>query len=99
VKIATEQFDEATTPQAVRREVDAGEARDLFDAKIARGFPGLTGRCLASVACLYTLTADFGFVIEPHPVFPRVLVASPCSGHGFKHSAAIGEAIATRLAA
>jgi sarcosine oxidase len=23
-----------------------------------------------------------------------VLVASPCSGHGFKHSAAIGEALA-----
>jgi sarcosine oxidase len=97
VKIATEQFEEATTPQAVRREVDASEARDLFDAKIARGFPGLTGRCLASVACLYTTTADFGFVIEPHPAFPRVLVASPCSGHGFKHSAAIGEAIASRM--
>jgi sarcosine oxidase len=25
---------------------------------------------------------------------PQVLVASPCSGHGFKHSAAIGEALA-----
>ena len=24
----------------------------------------------------------------------RVLIASPCSGHGFKHSAAIGEALA-----
>ena len=24
----------------------------------------------------------------------RVILASPCSGHGFKHSAAIGEAIA-----
>jgi len=23
-----------------------------------------------------------------------VLVASPCSGHGFKHSAAVGEALA-----
>jgi len=94
VKIATEALEEATTPQAVKREVDASEARDLFDAKIARGFPGLTGRCLASVTCLYTMTADFGFVIEPHPAFPRVLVASPCSGHGFKHSAAIGESIA-----
>jgi sarcosine oxidase len=24
----------------------------------------------------------------------RVVVASPCSGHGFKHSAAIGEVLA-----
>ncbi len=97
VKIATEQVDEATTPQSVRREVDTREARELFEAKIAQGFPGLTGRCLASVACLYTMTADSHFVIEPHPAFPRVLVASPCSGHGFKHSAAIGESIAARL--
>ena len=97
VKIATEQLDEATTPEAVRRDVDASEAHGLFDAKIARGFPGLTGKCLSSVACLYTMTADFGFVIEPHPDFPRVLVASACSGHGFKHSAAIGESIATSV--
>jgi sarcosine oxidase len=25
---------------------------------------------------------------------PNVIVASPCSGHGFKHSAAIGESLA-----
>jgi len=97
VKIATEQLEESTTPQSVEREVDEREARELFEAKIARGFPGLTGRCLASTTCLYTMTADFGFVIEPHPAFPRVLVASACSGHGFKHSAAIGESIAKRV--
>jgi sarcosine oxidase len=28
------------------------------------------------------------------PGAERVIVASPCSGHGFKHSAAIGEALA-----
>jgi sarcosine oxidase len=97
VKIATEQLDTATTAQAVARQVDPAEARDFFAAKVAGNLPGLTGRCLASVACLYTMTADFDFVIEPHPHFPRVLVASPCSGHGFKHSAAIGESIAARL--
>jgi len=32
-------------------------------------------------------------VIDTHPEMPRVIVASPCSGHGFKHSAAIGEAL------
>jgi len=26
-----------------------------------------------------------------------VIVASPCSGHGFKHSAALGEAVAQRV--
>jgi sarcosine oxidase len=36
-------------------------------------------------------------VIDRHPEWARVFVASPCSGHGFKHSAAIGEAIAERV--
>ena len=44
--------------------------------------------------CLYTVTPDFGFVIDAHPHCDRVIIASPCSGHGFKHSAAIGEALA-----
>jgi sarcosine oxidase len=46
------------------------------------------------VSCLYTATPDFRFVIDRHPEMANVIVASPCSGHGFKHSAAIGEALA-----
>jgi sarcosine oxidase len=33
-------------------------------------------------------------VIDRHPEHQSVIVASPCSGHGFKYSAAIGEALA-----
>jgi sarcosine oxidase len=33
-------------------------------------------------------------VIDYHPSYKNVIVASPCSGHGFKHSAAIGEVLA-----
>ena len=40
------------------------------------------------------MTPDSHFVIDRHPRHPQVIVASPCSGHGFKHSAAIGEALA-----
>jgi sarcosine oxidase len=36
-------------------------------------------------------------VIDRHPEHERVIFASPCSGHGFKHSAAIGEALADQL--
>jgi len=56
--------------------------------------PGLSGPCIDVTTCLYTCTPDFGFVIDTLPDCPQILVASPCSGHGFKHSAAIGEAIA-----
>jgi sarcosine oxidase len=40
------------------------------------------------------MTPDSKFVIDRHPEHASVLVASPCSGHGFKYSAAIGEALA-----
>ena len=56
--------------------------------------PGLGPRCVRSATCLYTATPDFHFLIDRHPRMPRVIVASPCSGHGFKHSAAVGEALA-----
>jgi glycine/D-amino acid oxidase-like deaminating enzyme len=46
------------------------------------------------VTCLYTNTPDEHFVIDVHPRHPEVLLASACSGHGFKFSAAIGEALA-----
>jgi sarcosine oxidase len=49
---------------------------------------------LRSVACLYTNTPDSGFIIDRHPRMHRVTVVSACSGHGFKHSAGIGELLA-----
>jgi sarcosine oxidase len=57
----------------------------------------LSGKCVKAATCLYTVTPDFGFVIDTLPGAQRVIVASPCSGHGFKHSAAIGEALAQRV--
>jgi len=41
--------------------------------------------------CLYTTTADEGFVLERHG---RIVVGSACSGHGFKFAPAIGERLA-----
>ncbi|MGA7973101.1 MAG: FAD-dependent oxidoreductase, partial [Pseudolabrys sp.] len=56
--------------------------------------PGLSGDCIRSTACLYTCTEDSHFIVDRLPDDPRVTVVSACSGHGFKHSPAIGEAIA-----
>jgi sarcosine oxidase len=41
--------------------------------------------------CLYTNTADAGFVLERHG---RVVVCSACSGHGFKFAPAVGRRVA-----
>jgi sarcosine oxidase len=93
-KVATEQFETETTPGAVAREVSPAESDAMYHRFVAPFFPDAGPRCVRSATCLYTVTRDFGFVVDRLPGSERVIVASPCSGHGFKHSAALGEAIA-----
>jgi len=94
LKVATETFAASTTPQAVDRDVRDEEVAAMFDTHLQGRLPDLTARCLRHAVCLYTVTGDFGFLVDVLPGHPNVVVASPCSGHGFKHSAAIGEAVA-----
>ena len=53
--------------------------------------PGSTRSRLATETCLYTNTADESFVLERHG---RIVVASACSGHGFKFAPAFGRTLA-----
>jgi sarcosine oxidase len=46
---------------------------------------------VAADTCMYTTTADESFVLERRG---RIVVGSPCSGHGFKFAPAIGERLA-----
>ena len=71
--------------------------RDVADAdeQVVRQFtqrymPLLGGRPLDSRVCMYTNTRDFNFVLDFHPEDDRVVIASPCSGHGFKFSNIVG---------
>ncbi len=59
--------------------------------------PWLGEEPLRTVSCLYTSTRGSRFIIDRHPEHDAVLVVSACSGHGFKHSPAIGEAVAQWL--
>jgi len=59
----------------------------------------VTNACDEAASCLYTTTPDANFVIDFHPEHPEIIIASPCSGHGFKHSAAIGEVLAELILA
>ena len=65
-------------------------ARDM----LRRYIPDAAGEFLRAEACLYTNTPDGHFLIDFHHRHPQVILASPCSWHGFKHSAAIGEVLA-----
>jgi sarcosine oxidase len=96
LKVASEQFRETTTPAACAREVTADESRRMHARYLAQRLPGLRPTAVKATACLYTTTADSRFVIGAHPDDDALLIVSPCSGHGFKHSAAIGEAVVQR---
>jgi sarcosine oxidase len=94
VKLASEQYSEAANPDLVSREVSKKEIDTMYHRYVEQHFNGLNSNCVKAAACLYTVTPDHKFVIDVHPDFPQVIIASPCSGHGFKHSAAIGEVLA-----
>ena len=94
VKLLTEEYVADTTPQTVNRAVAQAEISHMYNHFLANRVDGLRNECVQSAVCLYTNTADEHFVIDFHPQHPEIIVASPCSGHGFKHSAAIGEVIA-----
>jgi sarcosine oxidase len=97
VKVATEQLDAPTAADEASLEVDADEPRELYDSLIGTRLPGISSRCVRTARCLYTVTPDANFVIDEHPDINGVLLVSSCSGHGFKHSAGLGEAIAQRI--
>lgn len=97
VKIATEQLHEITTPETVDRTVTDREIEVMYGNFVGPYFPGLDRRCLKAATCLYTSTSGARFLIDTHPEYKNITIVSPCSGHGFKHSAAIGEAVIERV--
>jgi sarcosine oxidase len=93
VKVAFHHDGELTTVQNVRREVAPGEV-EATRAVLRRFMPAADGPLRTSAVCVYTNTHDGHFWIDHHPRHPQVLVASACSGHGFKFAPAIGEILA-----
>ena len=94
VKCGMHHAGSSTSPEVVNRIVSQGEnavARELLETVM----PGAGGRLLDARVCLYTNTPDRHFIID-WLEGQRVLVLSPCSGHGFKFATAIGE-IAAQL--
>jgi monomeric sarcosine oxidase len=50
--------------------------------------------CTNHAVCMYTMTPDAHFVVDRHPSHPRVAFAAGLSGHGFKFTCVLGEALA-----
>jgi sarcosine oxidase len=95
VKASLHNDGETTDPGAVRPPSadDAAAARALLQ----RLLPDAAGELLDARTCLYTLAPHGHFVVDRHPEHRQVVIASPCSGHGFKFGPAIGELVADML--
>jgi sarcosine oxidase len=97
VKVATEQYAVTTDPDDVERTVTDDETLRFHDSRIARHLAHISTRSVRRKTCLYTESPDANFIIDRLPGNDRVHVISACSGHGFKHSAAIGEAVVEQI--
>lgn len=93
VKVAFHHAGEITTPDRIRRDVGADEIQDVKD-RLRETIPALAEGYRRSTTCLYTNTPDERFAFGFLPGRPDVVVASPCSGHGFKFASVVGEIIA-----
>ncbi|HKH28670.1 MAG TPA: N-methyl-L-tryptophan oxidase [Sphingomicrobium sp.] len=78
---------------AIDRDIHARDEAVLRVA-LERYFPAANGPTMALRTCLYTNVSDEHFVIDTLPDSPQVVVASPCSGHGYKFCSVIGEVLA-----
>jgi len=97
MKVAAELYERTTTPDGRQHPATRTEIDRMYEQCIAPHLPWLGPEPLRTVSCLYTSTRGSRFVIDRHPAHDAVLIVSACSGHGFKHSPAIGEAVAQWL--
>jgi len=98
LKVTHEESGPATDPDHVDRAVDpVTETERTFKTYIEPFLPDLGPHCARTATCLYTRVPRSRFIIDKDPRSERIVFASACSGHGFKHSAAVGEALADEL--
>ena len=85
---------EAVDPDATGWRVLEPEDERIMREGVARFMPEANGPLLSWRACMFTNTPDEHFILDRYPGVPQVVVASPCSGHGFKFAPVIGEIVA-----
>jgi sarcosine oxidase len=85
----------AYLPSADDLSQDGGAADEAqIRRMLALAMPEANGPLRAMRTCMYTRTPDEDFVIDRSSADPRIILASPCSGHGFKFASVIGEVLA-----
>jgi sarcosine oxidase len=85
--------DETVEPDSYNRTFTMADEMLIRDG-LADHLPAANGQRTDANTCLYTVTPDGDFLIDRLPAYPQIIIASPCSGHGFKFAPVIGEILA-----
>jgi sarcosine oxidase len=64
------------------------------EAFIAEYLPGASREVQRRSVCFYTMSPDEHFLVDRHPQNPNIVFAAGLSGHGFKFTSVLGEALA-----
>jgi sarcosine oxidase len=71
----------------------SAEDEAIIRQGLRRYAPEANGPFMALRTCFYTMTPDLHFIVDKLPGLANVIVASVCSGHGYKFAPVIGEMI------
>jgi len=75
------------------RELDAADLARV-EQFLARQMPGVTRQLGRRSVCFYTMSPDEHFIVDESPNYPHNFFAAGLSGHGFKFTSVLGEALA-----
>jgi sarcosine oxidase len=93
IKIGLHHGGDPADPDTLKRSVTDADL-DPIRLFVTRYLRGVTRHVARSVVCIYTNSPDDDFIVDLHPESSRVVVLSPCSGHGFKFAPVIGDVAA-----
>ena len=93
VKVAGLHFGDPADPDTLDRTPSADD-EERVRGWLRRRVPLANGERRDAKVCMYTNTVDSHFVIDNLLEDSNVVVASACSGHGFKFASVIGEILA-----
>jgi monomeric sarcosine oxidase len=85
--------DSVSDPSLVDRQLDPADWQSVAGF-VSRHLPRATARLTTHSTCMYTMTPDEHFIVDRHPRHAQVALAAGLSGHGFKFTPVLGEALA-----
>jgi len=97
IKISLDRHGAAFNPDTGERWVSRDSVAAMRQL-VAERFPALKDAPLLETrVCQYENTSNGDFLVDRHPDFSNVWLLGGGSGHGFKHSPALGEYVAARI--